>query len=662
MRSPRCARERRSASCRRWARSTRATARSSTAARAECDVVVASLFVNPAQFSDPRDLAAYPARFERGRAGGRARPASTSSSRRRSRSSTRPGYATWVEPEGAALGLEGEARPGHFRGVATACLKLFTIVRPDVAYFGRKDAQQVAVVKQLVRDLNLELEIRVVPTVRDADGLALSSRNVAALARGARCARSRSRGRSRPATPTGRRAVLAEAGIEPDYVAVADLDGPTLAVAARVGSTRLIDNVALLEGETSMSTRPRHPGPTAPAPGKLALPELREMKRRGDRISMVTAYDAPGGAPRGRGGRRARPRRRLGGDGDARARVDRPGDARRDDLPHARGHPGGAPAARDRRPAVRHVRDLRRAGGRQRDPDAQGGRRRLREARGRRPDGRAGARDRRVEHRRDGPHRADAAVGDQARRLPRAGAHGRRGARALRRRRSRCRTPAASRSCSRRCPAPVAARITEALEIPTIGIGAGAGCDGQVLVWHDLLGMYDGPAPRFVKRYASIADEIGEALAAYIGDVRGGTFPEEQHTYSIPDAELEAFEAALVRAVGHRAPRATGAAAAAAARAQVQPCTAATPITSRQTAQARKASRSTSNTVPPPPESAPPRWKSALAVERELHRPEDERERDRDRRRRRARGGRGGTSPASRAARRRGGGRRRARQ
>src|SRR5262249_1770114 len=88
-----------------------------------------------------------------------------------------PGFATWVEPGGAAEGLEGEFRPGHFRGVATVCLKLFTIVRPDAAYFGRKDAQQVAVVKQLVRDLNLELEIRVVPTVRDPDGLALSSRN-----------------------------------------------------------------------------------------------------------------------------------------------------------------------------------------------------------------------------------------------------------------------------------------------------------------------------------------------------------------------------------------------------------------------------------------------------------------------------------------------------
>ncbi len=94
-------------------------------------------------------------------------------------------------------------------------------------------------------------------------------------------------------------------------------------------------------------------------------------------------------------------------------------------------------------------------------------------------------------------------------------------------------------------PAPVAARITEALEIPTIGIGAGAGCDGQVLVWHDLLGMYDGPAPRFVKRYARLADEIGDRARSYIADVRTGAFPAEQHTYSIPEAELEAFEAAL---------------------------------------------------------------------------------------------------------------------
>src|SRR5919202_1862869 len=91
-------------------------------------------------------------------------------------------------------------------------------------------------------------------------------------------------------------------------------------------------------------------------------------------------------------------------------------------------------------------------------------------------------------------------------------------------------------------PAPVAARITEALSVPTIGIGAGADCDGQVLVYHDLLGLYEGRAPRFVKRYAEIAEEIGGALSSYAADVRSGAFPEQQHTYSIPDDELGRFE------------------------------------------------------------------------------------------------------------------------
>ena len=94
-------------------------------------------------------------------------------------------------------------------------------------------------------------------------------------------------------------------------------------------------------------------------------------------------------------------------------------------------------------------------------------------------------------------------------------------------------------------PAPVAARITEALSMPTIGIGAGAGCDGQVLVYHDLLGLYEGRAPRFVKRYADVGGEIRGALERYAAEVRGGRFPEEQHTYSIPDDELAEFEADL---------------------------------------------------------------------------------------------------------------------
>jgi 3-methyl-2-oxobutanoate hydroxymethyltransferase len=94
-------------------------------------------------------------------------------------------------------------------------------------------------------------------------------------------------------------------------------------------------------------------------------------------------------------------------------------------------------------------------------------------------------------------------------------------------------------------PAPVAARITEQLSVPTIGIGAGADCDGQVLVWHDLLGLYEGRSPRFVKRYADLAGEIQKALEAYAAEVRSGAFPDEQHTYSIPEDELALLDEAV---------------------------------------------------------------------------------------------------------------------
>jgi 3-methyl-2-oxobutanoate hydroxymethyltransferase len=99
-------------------------------------------------------------------------------------------------------------------------------------------------------------------------------------------------------------------------------------------------------------------------------------------------------------------------------------------------------------------------------------------------------------------------------------------------------------------PAPVAAHVTEALSVPTVGIGAGPDCDGQVLVWHDLLGLYEGKAPRFVKRYADLAAEARRALEAYAEDVREHRFPEEQHTYAIPEEELEPFEAWLAAIEG----------------------------------------------------------------------------------------------------------------
>ncbi len=215
------------------------------AARPECDVLVASLFVNPTQFSDASDLAAYPRDFERDAA--RAEAEGVDVLFAPTAAEMYPtGFATWVEPEGAAEGLEGAHRPGHFRGVATVCLKLFNIVRPELAWFGQKDAQQVAVLKQLVRDLNVPVEIRVVDTVRDEDGLALSSRN-ARLSPEER-ARALAIPRALATLDAEQaRAVLNAAGIEPEYVAVADLDGPTLAIAARVGETRLIDNVPLGE-------------------------------------------------------------------------------------------------------------------------------------------------------------------------------------------------------------------------------------------------------------------------------------------------------------------------------------------------------------------------------------------------------------------------------
>jgi pantoate--beta-alanine ligase len=218
------------------------------AARAENERVVASLFVNPAQFDEETDLEAYPrdeaSDLEIAEAAGvdvvfapaaeELYPA---------------GFATWVAPEEA--GAEGASRPGHFRGVATVCLKLFNVVRPERAYFGQKDAQQIAVIRRLVRDLNVPVEIRVVPTVRDPDGLALSSRN------GRLSAEERERALGLPralASAAGEPDPVAAArsslnGLEPDYVEVLDLgDAKILAAAIRVGSIRLIDNV-LLEGE-----------------------------------------------------------------------------------------------------------------------------------------------------------------------------------------------------------------------------------------------------------------------------------------------------------------------------------------------------------------------------------------------------------------------------
>jgi pantoate--beta-alanine ligase len=211
------------------------------AARAECETVVVSLFVNPAQFDSATDLEDYPR--DEGRDLRLAEEAGVDILFAPSVDELYPpGYQTWVDVEELSLPLEGEFRPGHFRGVATVCCKLFNLVRPRFAYFGQKDAQQVAVVRRMVRDLNLEVEIRVLPIVRDADGLAVSSRNalLSPAEREAAAALPRAL-----ATKDPERARALLNGLEVDYLEIADFEPRVLAAAVRVGKTRLIDNVVL---------------------------------------------------------------------------------------------------------------------------------------------------------------------------------------------------------------------------------------------------------------------------------------------------------------------------------------------------------------------------------------------------------------------------------
>ena len=236
-------------------------------ARQECDIVVVSVFVNPAQFDEQADLAAYPrdeARdLELAAAAGVdlvfAPDASTVYP---------PGFATSVEVHGVAEVLEGAVRgPLHFTGVATVVAKLFNMVMPAVAYFGQKDAQQVAVIRRLVRDLDIPVRIEACPIVREADGLAMSSRNARLSADERRRARALSMALGAAAREAGRgerractlvataSATLAEWSLEPDYLELVDpdtfepleaLDGEgLLLIAARLGDTRLIDNATL---------------------------------------------------------------------------------------------------------------------------------------------------------------------------------------------------------------------------------------------------------------------------------------------------------------------------------------------------------------------------------------------------------------------------------
>jgi pantoate--beta-alanine ligase len=222
------------------------------AAREDCETVVVSLFVNPTQFGRNEDLSRYPR--DEARDAKLAKAAGIDILFAPSVDEMYPeGYATWVDVE--ETGAEGAARPGHFRGVATVCLKLFNVMRPQVAYFGQKDAQQAAVLRRMIRDLDVDLVLRVVPTVRDVDGLALSSRNayLSKQERRQALALPRALEAGRSAHVEGSDPVAAARGalngVVPEYVEVLDLgDVTVLAAAAHIGTTRLIDNI-ILEGE-----------------------------------------------------------------------------------------------------------------------------------------------------------------------------------------------------------------------------------------------------------------------------------------------------------------------------------------------------------------------------------------------------------------------------
>jgi pantoate--beta-alanine ligase len=237
------------------------------AARSSCDALAASIFVNPTQFAPNEDLAKYPRSFERDR---------ELLEREGVELLFAPpveemypaGAVTWVTVEGLSDKLDGRSRPGHFRGVATVVAKLFHIVEPDAAFFGQKDAAQVAIIRRMVRDLNLPTEIVVCPIVRESDGLAMSSRNAyldadqrkralalhRALTRVQRMADAGQR-KTSELVAAGRAEFAGESSVRLDYLEIVDPDtldpvdsissGALVAVAAFVGSTRLIDNILL---------------------------------------------------------------------------------------------------------------------------------------------------------------------------------------------------------------------------------------------------------------------------------------------------------------------------------------------------------------------------------------------------------------------------------
>ena len=240
-------------------------------ARSSCASVIASIFVNPTQFAPTEDLASYPRNLDRDLELLEKEGVDLVLAPSNSDEFYPAGYDTWVDVAGITQKLEGASRPTHFRGVATIVAKLFNVVRPQRAFFGQKDAQQVLVIRRLIRDLNYDIELVLGPTIREPDGLAMSSRNTYLTPE------------QRAAAPVLRRCldqvealytqgerdaenlrhemakiIQAEPLAQPDYISVADLDSlaelqvlegrALVSLAVRFGTTRLIDNTVLPEG------------------------------------------------------------------------------------------------------------------------------------------------------------------------------------------------------------------------------------------------------------------------------------------------------------------------------------------------------------------------------------------------------------------------------
>jgi pantoate--beta-alanine ligase len=237
------------------------------AAKANCDIVAVSIFVNPTQFAPTEDLAKYPRNFQRDREllekEGIAILFAPSAEEMYPK-----GTVSWVAVEGLSEKLDGKSRPGHFRGVTTVVAKLFHIVEPDAAFFGQKDAAQLAIIRKMVRDLNFPVEIIACPIVREKDGLAMSSRNAYLNAEQRtqalvlnralkRVNQAWQKGETEPKTllAAGREEIEKEESVRLDYFEIVDPDsldaiqitdkGALVAIAAWVGNTRLIDNILL---------------------------------------------------------------------------------------------------------------------------------------------------------------------------------------------------------------------------------------------------------------------------------------------------------------------------------------------------------------------------------------------------------------------------------